>query len=417
MMKTSCISLIKRWTYVVVFILPVLDLSAQLNPEFIVELFLPQQNCTDDDHYRFTFTVGGEPSGIPLDDGCIVQSFVELEFNEVNGGHKFSILGHTTFKHIDDNPGKWTAVALGIEGQNFGATIHEVTPNTYYIKVPKTSLPGDAYAIGVRLIAKSASARTQGSTDCIYLCEPIFSGVAELKINHVLLGIQGHTDLAFGQTIEVVDLFSATDCEFPPEYSTNQIHLLFIYPHFNSFEVDIQSFNCFNSDAKTLYANNPLGGLLDYCSPNDFHVIWNNGLETCQLDCVCDGIFQVDVKDRNTGCIAMSNEMQLIPCTNGGKNGFRSINPGHEGNVDDAIMFQVYPNPGNNMVNINFDAMDKFEIRTLKIYNSQGQLVHRIYKPSEIERLDVQNWTPGNYQFILLNADDKIIQQRSFSKN
>ena len=71
-------------------------------------------------------------------------------------------------------------------------------------------------------------------------------------------------------------------------------------------------------------------------------------------------------------------------------------------------IWNVYPNPASNWINIQRTAGNQAE--QLQVFNSQGQL---ILSQSIIEnlQLNIENWTPGFYVFRVGQKTARIIKQ------
>ena len=84
------------------------------------------------------------------------------------------------------------------------------------------------------------------------------------------------------------------------------------------------------------------------------------------------------------------------------------INPGIQ-EKDNALNFQLYPNPAHDELNLLFEEQDP-QATFLAIYNSTGQNVYS-EMISSFEKINVSSWPRGLYT-IVINAGNKVTAKR-----
>jgi hypothetical protein len=66
--------------------------------------------------------------------------------------------------------------------------------------------------------------------------------------------------------------------------------------------------------------------------------------------------------------------------------------------------FMLFPNPGADLIGIQSKKHNLSEF-TLRVFNAAGQLIYSLETlNAEFQTIDVRNWSPGVYEFVLTNA-------------
>ncbi len=81
--------------------------------------------------------------------------------------------------------------------------------------------------------------------------------------------------------------------------------------------------------------------------------------------------------------------------------------------ADDIIL---YPNPAREAVNVIFD--EKFNVRTIAVYNLIGKLMGPIYKPASNNsaKIDLSDMPTGIYFLRLMDAQGHFVATRRFTR-
>ncbi|MEA3445120.1 MAG: T9SS type A sorting domain-containing protein, partial [Bacteroidota bacterium] len=74
----------------------------------------------------------------------------------------------------------------------------------------------------------------------------------------------------------------------------------------------------------------------------------------------------------------------------------------------DEIVFNFYPNPANNFLNI---RIAEGIIKSIEIYNQTGQLLRKINSNNSREQVDISALPPGNYFIRAISRDDVFVRE------
>ena len=81
-----------------------------------------------------------------------------------------------------------------------------------------------------------------------------------------------------------------------------------------------------------------------------------------------------------------------------------------------GINLSIFPNPGNNLVKISgYSTAENGKEILLNCYDEQGrQVLQKNLQPGGMENstlIDVKEWTPGIYMFVIHFGNQKMIKQ------
>ena len=65
-------------------------------------------------------------------------------------------------------------------------------------------------------------------------------------------------------------------------------------------------------------------------------------------------------------------------------------------------LFSVYPNPVNDILNIN--SKNSIEVQSIDIYDMLGQIIIAVPNATSVTKVDVSKLATGNY-FLIMNTD------------
>jgi hypothetical protein len=85
-------------------------------------------------------------------------------------------------------------------------------------------------------------------------------------------------------------------------------------------------------------------------------------------------------------------------------------------NVATLDDFSLYPNPANDLLNIDFTAPNPSEVYTLRIFDSTAKsILNELFTPG-LHSMDISNLTEGLYIYQMINNDGVVVKSGKLVK-